>query len=121
MEHDFGMVLWPRFVKYVNICFGSPIRSNSLGEIKALQCTPQNQIDLVTAGLGQPCALVHHLKKRNETIPLHIILRSLLDLSFFFCSLEHLQEYPKHSQSRIFGKVGKKTISNNSQTHLPIF
>jgi hypothetical protein len=25
--------------------------------------TPQNQIDLVTAGLGQPCALVHHLKK----------------------------------------------------------
>jgi len=95
MERDFGIVSWPRFVKYVNLCFGPPIRSNALGEIKALQCmgsaedyrrqflallcccerlTPQHQIDLITAGLGQPLCSDAPLKKWNETIPLHIIL-----------------------------------------------
>jgi hypothetical protein len=39
MERDFGMVSWPRFVDFINLCFGPPIRSNSLGEIKALFCT----------------------------------------------------------------------------------
>jgi hypothetical protein len=36
MERDFGMVSWPRFVDFANLRFGPPIRSNSLGEIKAL-------------------------------------------------------------------------------------
>ena len=39
MEHDFGMVSWPRFVEFVNLRFGPPIRTNSVGEIKALVCT----------------------------------------------------------------------------------
>jgi len=36
MDHDFGMVSWPRFVEFVNLRFGPPIRTNSVGEIKAL-------------------------------------------------------------------------------------
>lgn len=77
MECDFGMVSWPRFVDYINLRFGPPIRANSLAEIKALfrtgtveeyswrclallsrcdhlsMCT---KIDLYTGGLGQPLA-----------------------------------------------------------------
>ena len=85
MERDFGMVSWPRFVDFVNLlfvdfvnlCFRPPIRSNSLGEIKALfrtstveeyswrylallsRCdnlTTRTKIDLYTSGLGQPLA-----------------------------------------------------------------
>lgn len=77
MEHDFGMVPWPRFVDFVNLCFGPPIHTNSLAEIKALfrtgmveeysQCylvllsccdhlSTQTKIDLYTGGLGQPLA-----------------------------------------------------------------
>ncbi|WVZ92138.1 hypothetical protein U9M48_038225 [Paspalum notatum var. saurae] len=77
MESEFGVVSWPRFVDFVNMRFGPPIRSNSLGELKtlvrsgsiedyqrqflALLCrcsnlTPQHQVDLFTAGLGQPLA-----------------------------------------------------------------
>ena len=69
------MVSWARFGEYLNLRFGPPICSNSLGELKelkrtasveeyqrrflALLCrcddlTPQHQIDLFTAGLGQP-------------------------------------------------------------------
>jgi hypothetical protein len=36
MERDFGMVPWPRFVDFINLRFGPPIHSNSIGEIKAL-------------------------------------------------------------------------------------
>ena len=36
MERDFGMVSWPRFVEFVNLHFGPPIRTNSVSEIKAL-------------------------------------------------------------------------------------
>uniref|UniRef100_A0A0A9HQ49 Retrotransposon gag domain-containing protein n=1 Tax=Arundo donax TaxID=35708 RepID=A0A0A9HQ49_ARUDO len=75
MERDFSIVLWPRFVEYVNLRFGPPIRSNALGELKELHRTrsvedyqrqflallcrcdhlrPQHQIDLFTSGLGQP-------------------------------------------------------------------
>ncbi|CAN6181094.1 unnamed protein product [Urochloa humidicola] len=77
MECDFGIVSWPRFVEFVTLRFGPPIRSNALGEIKALhrtgsveeyqrqflallcrcdQLSPRQQIDLFTAGLGQPLA-----------------------------------------------------------------
>jgi len=75
LERDHGLVSWARFGEYLNLRFGPPICSNSLGELKelkrtasveeyqrrflALLCrcddlTPQHQIDLFTAGLGQP-------------------------------------------------------------------
>lgn len=74
LERDHGLS-WARFGEYLNLRFGPPIRSNSLGELKelkrtasveeyqrrflALLCrcenlTAQHQIDLFTAGLGQP-------------------------------------------------------------------
>jgi hypothetical protein len=77
MERDFGMVPWPRFVDFINLRFGPPIHSNSIGEIKALFRTgtmeeysqrylallshcdnldAQTKIDLYTGGLGQPLA-----------------------------------------------------------------
>ncbi|CAL4917571.1 unnamed protein product [Urochloa decumbens] len=77
MERDFGIVSWPRFVEFVTLRFGPPISSNALGELKALHRTssvedyqrhflallcrcdqlgPRQQIDLFTAGLGQPLA-----------------------------------------------------------------
>lgn len=77
MERDFGMVSWPRFVEFVNLRFGPPIGSNSIGEIKALFCTStveeysrrylallshcdhlstRTKIDLYTGGVGQPLA-----------------------------------------------------------------
>jgi hypothetical protein len=36
MERDFGMVPWSCFVDFINLRFGLPIHSNSIGEIKAL-------------------------------------------------------------------------------------
>ncbi|WVZ68636.1 hypothetical protein U9M48_017555 [Paspalum notatum var. saurae] len=75
MEKEFGIVSWPHFSDFVNMRFGPPIRSNSLGELKELRRTgtveeyqrqflallcrcdnlrPRHQIDLFTAGLGQP-------------------------------------------------------------------
>lgn len=77
MERDFGLVPWPRFVDFVNLHFGPPIRTNLMAEIKALVrtdtveaysrhfqallacCTdlaPWTVIDLYTGGLGQPLA-----------------------------------------------------------------
>lgn len=77
MERDFGMISWPRFVEFVNLRFGPPIRTNSVAEIKALVRTStveeysrrylallsrcdnlstQTAIDLYTGGLGQPLA-----------------------------------------------------------------
>lgn len=37
MERDFSLISWPHFVGFVKMHFGQPIRSNSLGELKALQ------------------------------------------------------------------------------------
>ena len=75
MEGDFGVVSWPRFVDFVNLCFWPPIRSNSVGEINAQFCmgtveeytrcyltllsrcdhlNMRTKIDLYTGGLGQP-------------------------------------------------------------------
>ena len=77
MERDFGMVPWPRFVDFINLRFGPPIRTNSIAEIKALVRTgsvedysrsfhallarchnlaPRTVIDMYTGGLGQPLA-----------------------------------------------------------------
>jgi hypothetical protein len=77
MERDFGMVSWPHFVNFINLRFGPPICSNSIGEIRALFRTSTVEeysrcflallsrcdhvstctiIDLYTGGLGQPLA-----------------------------------------------------------------
>jgi hypothetical protein len=77
MERDYGMISWPRFVEFINLRFGLPIRTNSVAEIKALVRTgmveeyswrylallsrcdnlsTQTAIDLYTSGLGQPLA-----------------------------------------------------------------
>jgi hypothetical protein len=78
LERDLSVVSWPHFADYANLRFGPPIRSNTLGELKELQRTGsveeyqrqflalvchcdhlswQHQIDLFTAGLGQPLVL----------------------------------------------------------------
>lgn len=77
MECNFGMVYWLHFFEFVNLRFGPPIRTNSIGEIKALICTStvedyswrylalfsrcenlsmRKTIDLYIGGLGQPLA-----------------------------------------------------------------
>jgi hypothetical protein len=75
LEREYGMVPWNRFTEFVNLRFGPPLRSNSLGELKELQRTRsvdeyQRQflallcrcdglssvhvMNLFTAGLGEP-------------------------------------------------------------------
>ncbi|KAL6640841.1 hypothetical protein ACP70R_021964 [Stipagrostis hirtigluma subsp. patula] len=75
LERDFGIVSWARFVEYINLRFSPPIRANALAELKDLRrtgsveeyqrqfltllcrcddLTPQQQINLFTAGLGKP-------------------------------------------------------------------
>ena len=87
LESDVGVPSWARFVEYVNLRFGPPIRSNSLGELTnlrrtgsvkeyqhrflALLCrctdlTMQHQIDLFTAGLGQPLSSDVELQRPNN-------------------------------------------------------
>ena len=39
LERDFGMISWTRFAEYLNLRFGPPIPSNSLGELKELKRT----------------------------------------------------------------------------------
>ena len=39
LERDYGMISWARFAEYLNLRFGPPIRSNSLGELKELKRT----------------------------------------------------------------------------------
>lgn len=77
MEGDFSMVPCLRFVNFINLHFGLPIRTNSVVEIKALVHTDMVEdyshrflvllarfndlalwivIDLYTGGLGQPLA-----------------------------------------------------------------
>jgi hypothetical protein len=75
LEREYGLLSWARFTEFVNLCFGPPIRSNPLGELKELHRTgtveeyqrqfltllcrceglsPQHQMNLFTAGLGEP-------------------------------------------------------------------
>ena len=79
-----GLVQWPRFTELVNLRFGPPIRSNPLGELKVLQRTdtveeyqrqflallcrcddlsPQHQMNMFTAGLGEPLTSDVELQK----------------------------------------------------------
>lgn len=75
LERDTGTPSWRHFIELVNTRFGPPLRSNPLGELTALRkhgsvrefsdqflallcrtdpLTEQQQIQLFTAGLGQP-------------------------------------------------------------------
>jgi hypothetical protein len=74
-ELDYSVVPWRHFAKYINMRFGPPLRHNSLAELKALyhtgtmedyqrqfsqllcrahDVTPHQQVELFTAGLGEP-------------------------------------------------------------------
>lgn len=39
LEQDEGILSWPCFVDFVNMCFGPPLRSNPLGELPHLPQT----------------------------------------------------------------------------------
>lgn len=39
LERDHGILSWARFVDYIHMRFGPPIRSNGLAELKALYRT----------------------------------------------------------------------------------
>ena len=75
LERDHGILSWARFVDYIHMRFGPPIRSNGLAELKALYRTgtveayqrqfsvllcrcddlsPMQQVNMFTAGLGDP-------------------------------------------------------------------
>jgi hypothetical protein len=75
LEREYGLLSWARFTEFVNLRFGPPIRSNPLRELKELHRTssveeyqrqfltllcrceglsPQHQMNLFTAGLGEP-------------------------------------------------------------------
>jgi hypothetical protein len=77
-EKEYGLLPWSRFAEFINLRFGPPIRSNPLGELKELhrtgtvedyqwqflsllcRCeglTPEHQMNLFTAGLGEPMRL----------------------------------------------------------------
>jgi hypothetical protein len=83
-ELDYGMVSWRRFAQYINMRFGPPLRHNSLAELKALYCTgtveddqrqfsqllcraqvitPNQQVELFIAGLGEPLRAEVGLKR----------------------------------------------------------
>jgi len=71
MEQDLGLILWSRFIEFINLRFGPPILSNSQrtqslaahrfvdyqrGFLALLshceELTTQHKIDLFTGGLG---------------------------------------------------------------------
>ena len=75
LERDYGILTWPRFANFVNMRFGPPLRTNGLAELKDLRRTStvddyirqfslalchcadlsmQHQVNLFTAGLGEP-------------------------------------------------------------------
>ena len=39
LECEFGIMTLPKFVEFTNLQFCPPIRTNSLGELKILQCS----------------------------------------------------------------------------------
>jgi hypothetical protein len=75
LEHEYGLVSWTRFIEFVNLRFGPPLRLNSLGELKELMHTGSveeyqrqflallcrceglsaaHAMNLFTTGLGEP-------------------------------------------------------------------
>jgi hypothetical protein len=87
LEHEYGMLPWIHFAEFVNLRFSPPIRFNPLGELKALQRTgtveeyqrqflmllcrcdslsPDHQMSLFTAGLGEPMTSDVEMQKPND-------------------------------------------------------
>jgi hypothetical protein len=85
----FAQFVNPRFglAQFVNLCFGPPIRFNPLGELKALQkigmveeyqrhilmllcrcdgLSPDHQMNLFTAGLGEPLTSDVEMQRPND-------------------------------------------------------
>ncbi|CAN6226836.1 unnamed protein product [Urochloa humidicola] len=110
MESEFGIVSWARFVDFVTMRFGPPIRSNALGELKdlcrtgtveeyerhflALLCrceglTPCHQVDLFTSGLGQPLAFDVEMQQPSD-------LQTVLSLA---CAFELCSKEAEHAVS----------------------
>jgi hypothetical protein len=75
LEREYGLMPWTRFAEFVNLRFGPPLRSNSLGELKELRRTSSveeyqrqflallcrceglfvvHAMNLFTTGLGEP-------------------------------------------------------------------
>jgi hypothetical protein len=75
LERDYGIISWVRFADFLHMRFGPPLRTNGLAELKDLhrtgsaeeyqrqfslllcRCddlTPMQQVNLFTAGLGEP-------------------------------------------------------------------
>jgi hypothetical protein len=75
LEWDYDIISWVRFADFVHMRFGPPLRTNGLAELKELHCTgsveeyqrqfslllcrsddltPMQQVNLFTAGLGEP-------------------------------------------------------------------
>lgn len=126
LEWEHNLVSWARFAEFLNLCFGPPIRSNSLGELKelyrtgsmedyqrqfrALLCcchyddlSPRHQIDMFTAGLGQPLSSpVELLKPPN--------LQTTM-------SYAHAQERAKEVQLEVAMPAGH---SGHGHTTLPL-
>ena len=90
LECDVGIITWPRFIEFVNMRFGSPLRFNGLADMKDLRRTGTveeyqrqflvllcrceglsqlQQANMFTAGLGEP---------QRTTTPYHtpLIIRS---------------------------------------------
>jgi hypothetical protein len=76
LERDHGILSWPRFSDFVNMRFGPPLRTNGMAELKDLRRTGTvdeytrqfslllcrcndlsmaQQVNMFTAGLGEPC------------------------------------------------------------------
>jgi hypothetical protein len=75
LERDYDVITWPRFEELVNMRFDPPVRTNGLADLKELQRTdmvdeyqrqfltllcccddmaPRQQVQMFTAGLGEP-------------------------------------------------------------------
>ncbi|KAJ1259396.1 hypothetical protein BS78_10G151600 [Paspalum vaginatum] len=108
------MLSWPRFVDYVNLRFGPPIRSNSLGELKdlhrvgtveeyqrkflALLCRCERL--LFTAGLGQPLSSDVEMQR-----PRTVSLQTAMSLARAY---ERRQQEADHAASQPAGRLSTR-------------
>lgn len=77
-REEYELLQWLCFAEFIDLCFGPPIRSNPLGELKELHCTgtvddyqcqflsllchcdglaPEHEMNLFTTDLGEPMQL----------------------------------------------------------------
>jgi len=128
MERDFGMISWPRFVEFVNLRFGPPIRTNSVAEIKALVRTgiveeysrrylallsrcdnlsTQTAIDLYTGGLGQPLA-------SDVELEYSVDLQHAVSLARAYAQLHVVEAYTINSSAVPKSSTHRATTSSSA-------